>query len=276
MDAGTLRIILLVLGVLLLVVLYHRERRRIESEAEPEPEQRVARPSSTAPRREPRFDTRFGHDAGSDDFAPGIDAQSNAQQREQEQEREREQEEDSTSTAPTADTGLLVQLFLVARKSAFSGSAVSAAAERHHLTPGEMDIYHRRNRDSRREQVLFSMANLVNPGTFPFAEMDRFTTPGVALFSQFNGLPSDLMVYDELIQTARTMADALEADLLLPDRRPFDDKAWEGLRNELLSLINERTDASASGPQSVQGDGRGEDAGPVNVVADSDRPPFRP
>lgn len=280
MDAGTLRIILIVFGVLLLGALYLWERRRIERDSELDDE--TPERSISAWRREPSFGASFadtadelgrteepsetaadasrrtdaevashGRDApvtsddqdsneadharvgGSEDEAPepaAAGASSVQQQRPE-------------STSPGNEGSLLMQLFVVARGKPFDGSAVQAVAERQHLTPGEMDIYHRQNLESNSQSALFSMANLVKPGTFPFDEMETFTTPGVALFTQLEGLPSDLMVYDELVQAARSMADALDGDLLLPDRRPFDDAAWEGLRNELLSLINERSES---------------------------------
>jgi cell division protein ZipA len=275
MDAGTLRIILLVLGVLLLVVLYFWERRRIDSEAGPA-ERRAERPAD-AQRLEPRFAGRVDDDAarvesavnegaasdnrrqntaaaapnlledeGSDEDGAARAGSRGFEEPERVGPRASSVEEVRAESAPPEEEGgLLVQLFVLARETDFDGLAVGAAAERHHLAPGEMDIYHRRNLDSS-GGALFSMANLVNPGTFPFDRMDGFTTPGVALFAQLEGLPSDLMVYDELVQTARTMADELGGDLLLPNRRPFDDDAWEGLRIKLLSLINDRADALTS------------------------------
>lgn len=151
------------------------------------------------------------------------------------------------ASAPTSlpEETLLVQLFVFAREQAFDGLAIETAAERQHLVPGEMDIYHRRNLDGSGERSHFSLANLVKPGTFPFDAMEDFSSPGLALFTQFEGLPSDLMVYDELVRTARALADELDGDLKLQDRRPFDDAAWEGLRGELLELINARADALA-------------------------------
>ncbi len=263
MDAGTLRIILIVLGAFLLGALYLWERRRIESDAEPEDHSHER--SLGARRRDPSFGARFtdaaddtdptepaseaelaGRVSGSGDVeVASVEVASNLRDAPASAEAlgSNEAAQSQTSTSTVNHDSLLVQLFVVARDEHFDGSAVQAVAERHHLTPGEMDIYHRRNLDSSSQPTLFSMANLVNPGTFPFDAMETFTTPGLALFTQLEGLPSDLMVYDELVQTARAMADTLGGELLLPDRRVFDIDAWEGLRIELLSLINQRAEA---------------------------------
>ncbi|MFP4495469.1 MAG: cell division protein ZipA C-terminal FtsZ-binding domain-containing protein [Halochromatium sp.] len=311
MDASTLRLILIVLGVLLLGALYLLERRRIargdDSRASPGERSLGARR-----RREPSVGLRFEDDAeGSgaafdgdaepkarrrgrldlahataddfawddeDDAAPGArdrpgsgsnagsgsgsgsssrsgygsdsgsDSDSGAAEG-----REPAARGASASTSSPANT-LLVQLFVFAREQAFDGLAIETAAERQHLVPGEMDIYHRRNLDGSGERAHFSLANLVKPGTFPFDAMEDFSSPGLALFTQFEGLPSDLMVYDELVRTARALADELGGDLRLQDRRPFDDAAWENLRGELLELINARADALAQGSEPTDAD----------------------
>ncbi|NEX16898.1 MAG: cell division protein ZipA [Halochromatium sp.] len=310
MDAGTLRIILIVFGVLLLGALYLWEKRRIETEAEPEerapddePEPEL-QPAMRSWRREPSFGRHFGAaaapaeaelnaDRGSRTRTPAkvaraqddIDADaadparsvasheatpSNEAALDPAEVRASSAQGPRSASAAVASEGqLLVQLFVVTRGQPFNGAAVRAAAERQYLVPGEMDIYHRHNLESGSQRALFSMANLVNPGTFPFQAMDSFTTPGVALFTQLDGMPSDLMVYDELVQTARTMADELGADLLLPDRRAFDDDAWEELRIELLSLINDRADALTRPYQSAQG------ADSIEADDDADLPPSR-
>jgi cell division protein ZipA len=273
MDAGTLRIILILLGALLLGALYLRERERMRRESEsdePEPNKasRPIKPSKppvapTVQRREPSLGRHDLATASDDEVEGDQVAESQTPRRgstERHQDRApartRDQAPDQGSAPASASTpakasasaaaeeeGLLVQLFLVARGEPFDGLSLSETAERFHLLPGEMDIYHRHRLEGDRSRALFSMANLVKPGTFPFSAMEDFSTPGLALFAQLEGMPSDLLIYDELVQTARLMADELGAELLLPNRSRFDDAAWQALRAELLHLINERADA---------------------------------
>ncbi len=293
MDASTLRLILIVLGALLLGALYIWERRRIAKGADDAHASRAERSlSASRRRREPSVGRRLEEDDEGSGAMFDVDVEPDARRRgrldlastagddfdwDDEDDPPRGARERSASTAgsdssaagrrepsareqgassPASPAGktLLVQLFVFARDQAFDGQAVHAAAERQHLVPGEMEIYHRRNLDGSGERSHFSLANLVKPGTFPFAAMDAFSTPGLALFTQFEGLPSDLMVYDELVRTARTIADELGGELRLQDRRPFDDAAWEGLRSELLELINERADAQARGAEPAAAD----------------------
>lgn len=169
-----------------------------------------------------------------------------------------ERPEASGSAAPEVpDDGMIVQLFVFSQAEGFSGPAIEAATQRQHLIPGEMDIYHRRSLDGTSSTARFSMANLVKPGTFPFDAMEGFSTPGLALFAQFDGRPSDLMVYDELVQTAGALADELGGEVATKDRRRFDDAAWERLRSRLLRLIDARADALTGAPEPVVADAGG-------------------
>lgn len=282
MDAATLRIILLVLGVALLGAIYLWERRRCAAHQDDEEADRDW--TSGSARREPIFHGQLDDEADAPGMAFDVDAEPSARRRAQGEaapgsvgEFGRDDEDERASPAASAAdrtqrdepaaagrakpssaqgssdaNSLVVQLFVFAKDQAFEGEAVAAVAASQHLVPGEMAIYHRRNLDGSGQRTRFSMANLVKPGTFPFDEMASFSTPGLALFAQFNGLPSDLMVYDELVQTAQAIADKLDGEVCLPDRRPFDDAAWEQLRVELLGLINDRADAS-SRPSSAAG-----------------------
>lgn len=267
MDAATLRIILLILGALLLGAIYFRERRRMDERAGRRPSRR--RPAVGARRREPRLAGRKGSHTGADE-APAARRRQAFDEVTDEVAPPVEEEQpnmpdafsvsmeglDQGAQASPSDAGgreraeveaddgkLLVQLFIVTLDQAFSGRKIEAAARRLQLVPGKMAIYHRQGREGNADEPRFSMANLVNPGTFPFDEMDAFSSPGLALFTEFEGLPSDLMVYDELVQTARSLADELGGALRLADRSPFDEAAWERIREQLLQLINDRTDA---------------------------------
>ena len=48
-----------------------------------------------------------------------------------------------------------------------------------HMRFGTMDIFHRHARKTALGPVLFSLANLVKPGTFELSSMSDFETPGL-------------------------------------------------------------------------------------------------
>jgi cell division protein ZipA len=150
-----------------------------------------------------------------------------------------EPEQDTAAEGgPTEADALIVQLYVVAREGAFAGGDIMAAAERHNLDPGDMAIFHRRKVEGASRSAPFSMANAFNPGTFPFDAMEGFSTRGLVLFAQLDGLTSDLMVFDELVQAARDLADELDGELLDNDRQALGDEQIRRLRAEVLELLD--------------------------------------
>ncbi|ART83156.1 cell division protein ZipA [Oceanisphaera profunda] len=89
------------------------------------------------------------------------------------------------------------------------------------LVFGDMDIFHRYQGSSTQGEALFSLANMVKPGTFTPEAMRDFTTPGVSIFMQ---LPKPGMAknhFNMMIQAADNMAEELDAVLLDGQRHPL-------------------------------------------------------
>jgi cell division protein ZipA len=98
-----------------------------------------------------------------------------------------------------------------------------------------MDIFHCLDEFDDGTRIYFSMANMVKPGTFPFDAMDDFSTPGMMLFAQLEGYPEDLTVLEEMIATARKLANSLGGDVLDDTRRPLTVRKEEEMRNAVLT-----------------------------------------
>lgn len=91
----------------------------------------------------------------------------------------------------------------------FQGEELRDALEDLNLEHGEMGIFHRY--DPRLREPLFSVASLVEPGTFPIDDMASFHCPGVVLFFQPATVANPLAVYDDLVRTCHRLADRLTA-----------------------------------------------------------------
>lgn len=101
------------------------------------------------------------------------------------------------------------------------------------LRYGEMDIFHRFSRDKKRSKKrLFSVANLVKPGTFDLENMDEFTTPGISMFMPLPGPPDPQEAFKLMLDTARVLATELGAEL-------YDDQHCK-LRHQALEHMRER------------------------------------
>jgi cell division protein ZipA len=232
MDATTVRIILIIVGALLILGLYLWERSRDpEEDSEDldyddddtpyaaggqEPRARAFRDLAEAPAAEPpRPRAAAGPEvpraSGRDQPpAPAVD--------------------DDGVPAP-----LLVQLSVAKRYGEFPGADLLEVAESCGLRPGDMDIFHCLDEFEDGTRVYFSMANMVKPGTFPFDDMEGFSTPGVMLFAQLDGKPEDLTILEEMIATARKLATTLGGDVFDDSRRPLTVRKEEEMRNAVLA-----------------------------------------
>lgn len=78
---------------------------------------------------------------------------------------------------------------------------------------GDMNIFHRYSDAKGEGALLFSMANMVKPGTFDLDTMDQFETPGVSLFMTLPLDADSMQSFDLMVDTARSIAEALDGEL---------------------------------------------------------------
>src|SRR5690606_16085231 len=74
---------------------------------------------------------------------------------------------------------------------------------------GDMNIFHRYSDKKGEGALLFSLANMVKPGTFDLDTMDEFETPGVSLFMTLPIKADSMQSFELMVDTARTIADEL-------------------------------------------------------------------
>lgn len=78
---------------------------------------------------------------------------------------------------------------------------------------GDMNIFHRYSDSKGEGALLFSMANMVKPGTFDLDTMDQFETPGVSLFMTLPLNADSMQSFDLMAETANSIAEALDGEL---------------------------------------------------------------
>lgn len=208
MDANTVRLILIIVGAIVLLGLYLWERSRGSGDEQDDEEDYGTSDAAQHGRtkQEPQFDSLAEGALRDDDETP-----------------------------------LLIQLSVAKRTGEFAGPDILEVSESCGLRPGEMDIFHCLDEFDDGTRIYFSMANMVKPGTFPFDAMEDFSTPGMMLFAQLEGYPEDLTVLEEMIATARKLANSLGGDVLDNTRRPLTVRKEEEMRTAVLAHETRRT-----------------------------------
>ena len=119
---------------------------------------------------------------------------------------------------------------------AFRGDALLDALLRGGLRFGDMNIFHRYQKPGGGGAILFSLANMVKPGTFDLDQMDDFTTPGVSLFMTLPLEASDstnTQVFDLMLETAQTLAQELGGELKDENRSVMTRQTMEHCRQRI-------------------------------------------
>ncbi|MGY6771723.1 cell division protein ZipA [Gallibacterium sp. ZY190522] len=91
---------------------------------------------------------------------------------------------------------------------------------------GEYNIYHRHlDVNSVKSKVIFSVANMVQPGTFDPNNMENFSTIGLTLFMRLPSPANDIVNFKMLCRAAETLAEKLNGFVLNDKRELFDDNS---------------------------------------------------
>jgi len=141
----------------------------------------------------------------------------------------------STPARPVPDTttsGMpeIIQFSIVSREQAgFNGAQLAVAFRMVGLQYGERKIFQQLNHTG---QVEFSVASIVEPGTFPESDLDSFYCPGIVLFMQPKRIDNPLQAYDDMVEVVERLTQQL-------DGIAWDDKRKQ-LTAETVELIRER------------------------------------
>ncbi|TCP90158.1 cell division protein ZipA [Cricetibacter osteomyelitidis] len=119
-----------------------------------------------------------------------------------------------------------VVLYVVAPENAeFQGVQLAQALDELGLMYSEQGIYHRYF-DTVASPILFSVANIRQPGTFDLGNIDSFHTVGVALFMPLsNSVKTDLVNFRSMELDAKRLADSLGGFVLDEQQEIFTEQS---------------------------------------------------
>lgn len=123
------------------------------------------------------------------------------------------------------------------RDAPFAGPDLLVAFEAAGLRWGEMAIYHHPGRDG--SGRLYSLANMVKPGTFDPRHMGDFTSPGLALFMGLPGPAEPMAAFDAMLAGARGLAVRLGGEVRDDRRNVLTQQTIQSYRDRIAEF--ERT-----------------------------------
>jgi len=137
----------------------------------------------------------------------------------------------------------IVTLFLQARdKHIITGVQLLDASLKSGLIFGSHDIFHRIHEED--VEPIFSMANLIKPGTFDKTAWNTMEVKGVTMFMTLPGPRNALDAWDSMLATSRRLAELLHADLLDDSHSVFTRQRSMQIKEELREFERKRNPES--------------------------------
>lgn len=119
----------------------------------------------------------------------------------------------------------MVTLYVVAPEGRhFNGVQVVQQLEALGLQYGEYQIFHR-HIDNTNSPVLFSVANMMQPGIFDLANIEQFATVGLVFFMYLPSPTNNVATLRMMINTADSLAQSLGGFVLNDQQQIFDENS---------------------------------------------------
>ncbi len=200
-----LRLILILIGAVIIAAIWLFSRQRSSAE-------------KSAPRSAPTLD----EDGFSDDDLPSKTVPGA-----------------SAKTAPVREQGeqLILALHVMPRAAAdFPGTELQAALETCGLKFGRYKVYHRLEGAVTDAASVFSVANVVEPGSFDPATLTESAFPGLTLFMVLPGPRGGVASYADMLATARRLAQLLGGEVLDQQRSTLTRQTARHIRERIIQF----------------------------------------
>lgn len=165
--------------------------------------------------------------ASSSKAASKDNAQRNAQRKAQEQ-------------APVDPEEVLVINVMAGKNRRFQGSDLLEAMIACGLRYGEMDIFHRHETFEGDGEILFSLANMMKPGSFDLTKIDYMSTPGVSLFMTMSSVKDPMQAFSTLAASAHHLGKQLGGELKDENRSVMTNQTLEHCRQRISDFQRKR------------------------------------
>jgi cell division protein ZipA len=129
---------------------------------------------------------------------------------------------DSTITPLVAiEPQVIVISVVVGQSQLISGAALLPSLLTLGMKYGDMGIFHRHQDNAGNGKVTFSLANMMNPGSFDLDSMEVFATRGVSLFMTLPNAADGFDVFEQMLSAAKQLANEFQGQVLDDKRNPM-------------------------------------------------------
>jgi cell division protein ZipA len=131
----------------------------------------------------------------------------------------------------------IVTLYIAARAGEkLRGPDIVVAAEKAGLVYGHMNVFHRLVEGHPERGPIFSVANIMKPGSFDMGSIQSLETPAIAFFLTLPAPIAALDAWETMLPTAERMAELLNGVLLDESRNAIGRQRIAHLRDELRAF----------------------------------------
>ena len=127
----------------------------------------------------------------------------------------------------------IIALRLAASSDRFSGQQLLQTLEAERLQHGKYDVFHRMHEDG---ISIFSVASMVEPGTFDLEKMPGLSYPGVTLFAQLPGPVVGVQALHDLVACGKRLQEVLGGTLQDDRGVPLTVHRIDRLRQEIVEF----------------------------------------
>ena len=132
------------------------------------------------------------------------------------------------------DFDKIVTLYIAARAGeVLRGPDIVVAAEKTGLAYGHMNVFHRLVEGRPERGPVFSVANIMKPGSFDMATIQALETPAIAFFLTLPAPLPALDGWEMMLPTAQRMAELLDGVVLDESRNALGRQRIAHIRDEL-------------------------------------------
>jgi len=135
---------------------------------------------------------------------------------------------------PSQDFDKIVSLYVAARAGhVLRGEDIVVAAEKTGLTFGHMNVFHRLVENHPERGPVFSMANILQPGSFDMSNIRELETPAIAFFLTLPAPLTALDAWEKLLPNVQRMAELLDGVVLDDGRNALGRQRIMHIREDL-------------------------------------------